>query len=195
VDENPLLGRDDERRFFNQVTGHYDAPAYVRRARQVEEALIQLVERCRRQRGDWLEVARIQLGMLRQLAGDWSALRPLVTDDRQVELLRGLYTELDPRPRLPVEPTGSAGKLRRALREIVASVERFNRRWQGFLAGVDLGAVNALRAGYNRYYVLEKECAVRSPRLARQGFTPLEPLTVAELTTLLPPLPVPQLRE
>jgi hypothetical protein len=80
------------------------------------------------------------------------------------------------------------------VRELAESLERFNRRWLEFLRGVDVGPVNELRDGYNRYYLLEKECALRSPRLARQGFTRLEPLTVAELTALLPPLPVPQLR-
>ena len=37
-----------------------------------------------------------------------------------------------------------------------------------FLRDVNLSRVNALRDGYNRYYVLEKECAVHSPQLARQ---------------------------
>ena len=49
-----------------------------------------------------------------------------------------------------------------------------------------------LRDGYNRFYVLEKECAVHSPVIARQGFRPLEPLTAADLVAALPPLPVPR---
>jgi hypothetical protein len=57
---------------------------------------------------------------------------------------------------------------------------------------VDLSQVNALRDGYNRYYVLEKECASRSPRTARHGFRPLPPLTADDLAALLPPLPVPR---
>ena len=59
------------------------------------------------------------------------------------------------------------------------------------LEETDLTEVNALREGYNRYYLLEKECAVRSARLARQGFRRLEPVTLEELAALLPPLPVP----
>jgi hypothetical protein len=55
--------------------------------------------------------------------------------------------------------------------------------------------VNGLREGYNRYYLLEKECALRSPRLARQGFVRLPAVTVDDLAAQLPPLPVPQLRE
>ena len=59
---------------------------------------------------------------------------------------------------------------------------------------MDLGPVNEVREGYNRYYLLEKECALRSPLLARQGFVRLNPLTVDDLAALLPPLPVPQLK-
>jgi hypothetical protein len=57
-----------------------------------------------------------------------------------------------------------------------------------------LGPLNELRDGYNRYYLLEKECAIRSVALARRGFTPLPPLTLDDLAVLLPPLPVPQLK-
>jgi hypothetical protein len=76
---------------------------------------------------------------------------------------------------------------------LLHSLQRFNRRWQEFLPTVDLTRVNDLRAGYNRYYVLEKECAVRSAALARRGFTPLEPFTTDQLFALMPLLPVPQL--
>lgn len=54
-------------------------------------------------------------------------------------------------------PTTSSRALRRALRELTESIERFNQRWQEFLQGVDVSHVNELRDGYNRWYVLEKE--------------------------------------
>jgi hypothetical protein len=114
-------------------------------------------------------------------------------DDAQIEVLRQLFTDLEPRLRLPVEPTSSNRKLRRALRDLIPTLERFNQRWREFLPTVDLMPVNQLREGYNRYYLLEKECAVRSVVIARQGFTPLKPLALDDLTALLPPLPVPQL--
>jgi len=94
-----------------------------------------------------------------------------------------------------IEPTSSSRTLYRALRELTESIERFNRRWRELLQKVDLTKVNELREGYNRYYVLEKECALRSPRLARQGYSPLPPVTVEELRALLPPLAVPELRK
>jgi hypothetical protein len=55
--------------------------------------------------------------------------------------------------------------------------------------------VNEARDGYNRYYVLEKECAIRSALLARRGFCRLEPFTLEQLAALVPELPVPRLAE
>jgi len=52
--------------------------------------------------------------------------------------------------------------------------------------------VNEAREGYNRYYLLEKECAMRSARLARQGFKRLTPFTLDELMRMLPDLSIPK---
>jgi hypothetical protein len=109
--------------------------------------------------------------------------------------LQDLYSTLDPQLRVTVEPTCSPRVLYRALRELAESAERFNRRWREFLEKMDLSKVNEMREGYNRHYLLEKECALRSPRLARQGFAPLAPATLEELTRSLPSLPVLHLRE
>jgi hypothetical protein len=193
VDEIPLLGRDDDRKVFQYVQARYDAPAYVRRARQVQAALDELLESLRLRRADWLKLVGGRLGQLHALAGDWSALRPWLRDEGELAKLHQLQNDLA--PRASEVPTTSARRLRWALRELTESVEQFNRRWQAFLPTVDLTQVNRLREGYNRYYVLEKECAVRSVRLARQGFQRLDPLTPAQLAEWLPPLPVPQLQE
>jgi hypothetical protein len=158
----------------------------------VQEAYDQLLDRCRQQRAEWLTMTRIRLGLLLALAGDPNRLRPLLRDEGQLDVLRRLQTELDPKLRVAVEPTTSARVLSRALRELGESLERFNRRWQDYLQAVDLTAVNELRDGYNRYYLLEKECLVRSPRVAGQGFRRLAPVTVDDLAALFPTLPVPQ---
>ena len=94
----------------------------------------------------------------------------------------------------PLTPTSSRRVLRQTLDDLILSMERFNRRWAEYLAGVDLDEINQLRDGYNRFYVLEKECVVRSAHVARQRFLPLPPLTLADLAGLFPPLPVPQVR-
>jgi hypothetical protein len=195
VEQVPIVGREDSDGFFEQFLARYDAPAYIRRARQVQDALDQLVSRCRRQREEWLALVRTRLGLLQARAGDWARLRPWLADDAQLDVLRQLHAALEPRLRAPMAPTSSPRVLRRALRELRDSLERFNRRWREFLPTVDRSTVNALREGYNRYYLLEKECAVRSVRVARQGFHPLGPLTTDELAALLPALPVPRLKE
>lgn len=195
TDDPPPVARDDAHELFKRFASQYDAPAYVRRARAVEDAFEQLLARCRHQRDDWLKLVRIRLGTLRMLASDWAVLRPQLADDEQVSVLEQLHAELQPRLRIRVAATTSERAHRRSLKEIVESTARFNRRWSEHLPTVDLGHVNALRDGYNRYYLLEKECAIRSPRLARQGYQRLEPVTTADLAALLPLLPVVCLKE
>ena len=192
MDETTIPSRDDDHRTFQQMMAFADGPAYARRARRVHGAFDDLLARCRKKRDEWLTFVRIALGTLRGLAGEWEALRPCVRDDKSLDVLRRLYDELQPRLRVPVEPTTSVRKHRAALAELIDGLERFNRRWLAYAAELDLRLINELREGYNRFFLLEKECAVRSPRLARQGFRQLEPLTTEGLAALLPPLAVPR---
>jgi hypothetical protein len=183
-----------EERLLDEVVGRYGEPAYVRRGRAVQHALEDLLDHCRNRRKEWLHIIRIRLGLLHALAGGWDALIPLLRDEEQVRVLEQLHTNLSPKLRLPVEPTTSRRALTLALRELAESIARFNQRWRDYLPTVELDRVNALRENYNRYYILEKECATQSASVARQGFRPLKPLTVDEVARCLPPLPVPQLR-
>jgi hypothetical protein len=194
VDDILILGRDDDN-FAKQLQARFDVPAFVRRAQRVQEALDQLIAGCRRQRDQWLMMVRIRLGMLKGLVGEWDRLSSWLMDDDQVRVLQELEKELAPRLRSPITRTSCAGKLRRALQALRESIAYFNQRWRDFLAQVDVTPINELREGYNRYYLLEKECAMGSPRLARQGFRHQEPLTSADLAALLPPLPIPRLRD
>jgi hypothetical protein len=184
---------DSEGREMQQVLAQFDAPAYIRRGRGVQEALDHLLRKCRAQRDEWLGMTRLHLGRLHALAGDWSALRSLVTDEEQLAVLESLRASLSPKLRAPVQATTSQPVLRHALHGLVSSLKRFNARWHDYLQNVDRSVIDQLRDGYNRYYVLEKSCAMRSDRLAGLGFVPLEPLSVEELASHLPPLPVPQL--
>jgi hypothetical protein len=177
-----------------QLIASYGAPAFVRRARQVQDAFDAVVARCRRQREKWLPMVRVRLALLHALAGDWTRLSPWLVDEEQLGILQDLHTDLSPELRAAPRPTASGRMLSRALRELVDSVQCFNRRWGPFLESVDLTGLNQLRNGYNQFYLLEKECVVRSPRLARQGFRPLPPMTHDELAALFPPLPVPRLK-
>lgn len=193
MDEVPIAGHE-ENWLFKKFLIQYDAPAFARRARDVEHALTALLDRCRSKRAEMLDIVALRLATLSALVGgDWSTLRPLVADDAQLSLLRDMARELKRELRLPIEPTGSRGHWRRALEELCDSLQRFNRRWLEHLERLDLSALNELRDKYNRYYVLEKEFAVRSARVARQGFVPLPPLRSDDITKALPPLPVPRL--
>jgi hypothetical protein len=194
VEELSILGQGDPADLVNRFFANYDLPAYARRAREVQDAHENLLARCRSQREEWLQLVRLRVGVLRALAGDWPALRPLLKQDQDLAALQQLHDELAPRLKMPVEPTTSQRALLRALEELRDSMLRFNRRWEEFLPTVDLSRVNHLRDGYNRYFLLEKECAVRSVRLARQGFVRLEPVTVADLATTFPLLLVPNLQ-
>jgi hypothetical protein len=193
MEEEVILGRDESSEAFKRFFSQYDAPAYIRRARGVQAAFEQLLEYCRRRRAEWLEFVRLRIGILHALASDWVNLRPLLADEEQLDILRYHLAALAAPLRAPVAPTTSIRALRRALRELRESLERFNQRWQAFLAGVDLTSITELREDYNRYYVLEKECAVRSARIARHGFTRLQPLTTDDLAAQFPLLPVPRL--
>jgi len=135
-------------------------------------------------------MTRIRLGTLRALAGDWTNLHPWLADREQITVLGELEQALNPHLRVVPQRTRSARVLRQALRELNESIVQFNRRWEGFVSRVHLSEVNALRENYNRYFVLEKECVVRSLRIASQGFRPLTPLTRQDLFRLLPLLPI-----
>lgn len=178
----------DERKLFQQVVGNHGGPAFVRRARNVQAAFDGLLNACRRQRDDWLAFVRLRLGTLRALAGSWDALTTLLPRD-EVATLERLHSDLQPKLRLPVAPTTDPRAWRHALAELAESIDRFNRRWLDFVVQLDLNGVNELREGYNRFYLMEKECALGSARLARQGFFRLEPLKHDDILALLPALP------
>jgi len=182
--------RRDVETVFQEVQAMHGAPAYVRRVQRMEQAEKALVDRCRKQREEWLPMVRLRLATLKALAGGWDTLRPLVPDGH-VEALARMDAELRPTLRCPVGPATSPRQLRRALDELRESVERFNRRWREFVLRQDVSWVNELREGYNRYYVLEKECALRSAAAARHGFVRRDPLTPEGLLALVPELPLP----
>jgi hypothetical protein len=186
------MASNREQKVFNEVLAMHGAPAYIRRAQNVEAAWSALVDKCSRKRDKWLAMSRIRLAVLRGLAGEWTALAPLVAEQAALDVLVALERDLRPSLRQPIQPTASQRRLRGALGELIDALEYFNQRWGPYVAGVDLTEVNRLREDYNRYYLLEKECAVRSALIARQGFQRLSPATVADLTGLLPLLPIPR---
>ena len=170
-------------------------PAYVRRARAVEAEFENLIAHCRRQR--------------RGMAADGSHARRLAASfgrriyrAASVAGRRGSIGDAGKAPGHAGSAVTHPGPINfftakavAVVRELHESIERFNQKWTSYLADLDLTSVNRLREGYNRFYLLEKECAIRSPRLARPGFHVLEPVTPVTLFGLFPLLPLPRISD
>jgi len=154
----------------------FDAPAFVRRALLVESSWNGLLEKCRRERERLLEVPRIRLGRFLKLLQLWPEGATAICRPDDLAYLESLNQEWNPRLRSRVTPARSAGQIAKALAELAASFERFNRRMKKYFSEIDLEPINRIREGYNRHYLLEKECALRSARLAQEGFVPLDPI-------------------
>src|SRR5438105_13434205 len=118
MDDLTIFGRDDERHSVKMFLAHYDVPAYVRRARRVEEAFEQLLAHCRQQREDMLTMVRTRIGILGALARDWSVLRPWLKDEEEITVLLDLHTLLRPQQRFALAPGFSWRAVRRALAEL-----------------------------------------------------------------------------
>ncbi|WZO95821.1 hypothetical protein EP7_002791 [Isosphaeraceae bacterium EP7] len=186
-DSTPMGNVDTELR---QLVGLFDTPAFARRGQELEHVLARLHDRCRRERAGMLDMVQVRLRQWsRAVTGPeaWPA-----AFDRPIEVLWPLAGAEPPRwADQPLSPR----RIQTIAAELIASLERFNRRWSAFLRALDLDRANRLIDQYNKYYVLEKECTLGSPRLAARFFTPYPHLTT---TTLLdeaqyPLLPVPNL--
>ena len=167
---------------FQYIVAQFGGPAFLRRAQRAEHALTSLLNRLRHTRMEWLAMARLRLGQLHALAGGWERLGRFVAAD-SLARLRQLFVELNPQLRVPLAPTENDRTIRAALRDLQGALERFNQHWRKLLAATDL---RERRDEYNRYYVLEKECLVGSPRIARQGFRPLAMVTREQIAAWLP---------
>src|SRR5262249_27565768 len=118
MEEEIILARDETNEAFKRFLSHYDAPAYIRRARGVQSALDQLLEYGRGRRAEWLEFVRIRIAMLHAQAGDWDNLLPFLADKDQLDILRYHLAASASPLRAPLEPTTSPRVLRRELREL-----------------------------------------------------------------------------
>lgn len=184
-----ITAQGEDRKLVQQFLAQGGTPAFAARSQQTQQAWDKVLRKCQQQRDEWLTIVRIRLGTLQALCGEWSALSPWL-DTRGIALLEELHTNLQPKLRVPIARTTSPKALLRALTCLKECLGRFNKRWSEFLPKVNLNAVNELREKYNRYYLIEKECFVRSPVVARRGFTPLPPATMQDLEAEFPFMPV-----
>jgi hypothetical protein len=165
----------------------FDVPAFARRGLEVESHLQGLDERCRRHRRATLDMVKVRLRQWAKAAtgpADWR------------DAFRGPVAPLwdlvgaDP-PEWAAYP--ASPRSRRAIaRDLAASVGRFNARWEAFVGKLDLSLINRSIDGYNRFYMIEKECVMGSSRLAAQHFRPIPPVTPEAVLFAHPPLPVPE---
>src|SRR5262249_20209435 len=102
--------------------GLYGAPAFARRARNVQEAWDQLVAACRRRREECRKPVRACVRDLLELTHNWSAVRVWLEDDGPIAVL----AELPPAALSPSSGRPSSRKLRKAVEELREAVERFN---------------------------------------------------------------------
>ena len=185
-DLNPLGGVEAE---IKELLGLFDVPAFARRGQDVEHSRLRLRHRCERTRSSLLDMFHLRLRQWAAAADGPDRARTIF-----VEPIDPLWPLAHaPEPKWAAYPE-SPRRLRAIGRDLIASAERFNRRWTEALERIDLGPINHQIDHYNRYYVLEKECVVGSARLASRHFVPREFVTLDEIRAEHPLLPVPELR-
>jgi hypothetical protein len=151
-------------------------PAFIQRAQRVDEAWVQLLERCRTERAAMLRWPWMHLSILAdRLKHDWSALAQYLADECQGSHFENLYKEWKGLFESKTISGNSWTSTRRILGDFVGSVARFNRTWSKFIEDVNLEEVNRLRRDYNQHYPVEKSCAFDCEDVERLGFTPLVP--------------------
>jgi hypothetical protein len=173
---------------IKELLGLFDLPAFARRGQDVEYSLKRLHARCRIQREELLEMVRLRLRQWAKVATGWDDWSEIWCS--AVDSLWAMAHSEEPRWALRPAPP----RQRKAVaRDLIASVMRFNQRWEQFLEGLNLGPINKSIDQYNTYYVLEKECVMGSPRLAARQFAPVVRVSAASLREEYPMLPVPRL--
>ena len=173
---------------IKELLGLFDAPAFARRGQDLEYALARLHHHCARQRDAMLDMLRVRL---RQ----WSSAvtGPEGWSSSFTAPIDPLWTLGGAEPPAWTDRLAPIRRRRTIARDLVASVNRFNRRWSGYLDGLDLEPLNRTVDLYNRYYLLEKECSLGSARLAARHFVPQARVTREALLNAHPTLPVPGL--
>ena len=172
----------------NKVLGLIDVPAFARRGHDLEQTLKRLELRCRSKRFQMLDMARMRL---RQ----WARVATCANDGRLIfaESIEPLWALCEAEPPRWSHTLGSVRARRAVASDLIASLTKFNERWDEYVATLNLDPTNFVIEQYNRYYVLEKECMMGSPRLAARHFTPAPKVTRAQIIRDFPTLPVPQL--
>jgi len=178
----------DDLKIFQQMILAVDAPAYMRREKDTIAAWRGVLTQCEQDYRDQLKMPLLRVGQFVALAGSEVTTR-LPSDD--ANYLTGLFDKWGTRLRIDVKPAHSEAEIEEAMSLLVDSFQRFNLRWKRHVHEVNLEPVNTRRMKYNEYYLLEKECAVFSASVARQGYQPLTMATAEDLLEHFPLLRIP----
>lgn len=189
TDNGPVAAEfDSPDRLTRQLVGMFDTPAYLRRALAVEQAIAAVRARCEGQRQRWLFGVELRLKAWYALVASDPGLEERLTDQARGQL-EALARMVFPEGERPVSRDRRLAA-HTAWRDLAESVARFNRRWRTFVETLPLEPANRAIAGYNRYYVFEKECALGSAWVAARGFRPMAVLSCEALLVEFPLLPV-----
>jgi hypothetical protein len=190
VDENQPswpAGNSDAEADVKDLLGLFDVPAFARRGQDLEFAVRRLHDRCRAARESMLDMVRMRLGQWSTAVTGPAAWKLVFA--RSIE---PLWTLSGAKPPHWANQAAPIRRQKLIAGHLQSSVLRFNRRWTQYLGRLNLDPTNQLIDQYNRYYVLEKECAMGSPRLALRHFSPVPLLTTESLLHDHPCLPVPE---
>lgn len=164
-----------------------EVPAYVRRARRVEDAMRDLFRDAALAREERLLFVVLRLGHHRDV---------LAALDREpsvgVTSLHDAVAGLEAWRRRRSRSVGLAGEPARSLASLRESVARFNRRWEAWVREeAPLARVNREVDGYNRHYRLERQCALKYVPFDAIRFEEKSAVTAADLLREFPLLTVP----
>jgi hypothetical protein len=166
----------DERLAWAAALG---VPAFVRRARALEDAIDRLrasiaAERASRLRALFPVARRLEAARRRGavLPPPVAALADVLREEP------GFGARSASPPRNPA----------RAAADLLSRARVFNGRWLRYLESVPIDDLRALQSDYNRYYPIEREMALRGVRMA---FREIPLLEKADLLSWFPTLPEP----
>jgi hypothetical protein len=171
-----------------------EIPAYIRRVRNMEEAIRRLFHDAGKAREEHLDFVCLRFRkVLDCLSEEQGAQLPEPT----LHALGVILSEVDELPaflKLRIRPRdrGNIAALEKALDALRHSVDRFNDRWREWVEQeAPLAEANRKIDGYNRHYRIEKQCAVKYVPLDKIDFEPRAPLTTDDVYAELPLLPLP----
>ena len=122
-ESSPTLNGDIETE-VKELMGLFDLPAFARRGQDLEITLGRLHERCRRTRGEMLDMVRLRLRQWsRAVTGPDDLVGCLHALDRAVVAPVGAEPPAGPTSLAPFAASGTIAG------DLIAAVLRFNRRW------------------------------------------------------------------